>query len=205
MLMPLYPVFLFVASATVLTPGPGVVMTLTNALRYGFKNTFGGVLGLAFGALVLATLSATSLGVLLAASGLAFTLLKSLGAGYLIYLGIKLWRAPALSLDSGEAHAASFGRRFREGLSLQLTNPKSIFFFLSVLPQFIARSQPFGLQFSILVLSYGALLVLIHSLYILFAQRARGWLCSGRGARFVNRLGSCTFVIFGAALATARR
>jgi homoserine/homoserine lactone efflux protein len=76
----LYLLFLFMAAATVLSPGPGVVMTLTNALRYGLRGTFGGILGIAVGALVVAATSATSLGVLLATSALAFTVLKLLGA-----------------------------------------------------------------------------------------------------------------------------
>ena len=92
--MKLYPVFLLMAFVTVLIPGPGVVMTLTNSLRYGFRGTFGGILGIAFGAFVVAAISSTSLGVILATSALAFTVLKFIGAAYLIYLGIKFWRSP---------------------------------------------------------------------------------------------------------------
>ena len=66
-----YSLFLLVASVTVLSPGPGVVMSLTNALRYGLRGTFGGILGIAVGALMVAAISATSLGVLLATSALA--------------------------------------------------------------------------------------------------------------------------------------
>ena len=118
--MKLYAVFLLTATATVFSPGPGVVMTLTNALRYGIRGTFGGILGIAVGALVVAAISATSLGVLLAASAVAFTILKFVGAGYLIYLGIRLWRAPPFRFAEQPAHEASLGRRFLEGLSLQL-------------------------------------------------------------------------------------
>jgi homoserine/homoserine lactone efflux protein len=203
--MTLYAVFLFVATATVLSPGPGVVMTLTNSLRYGFRGTFGGILGISAGALAVATLSATGLGVLLAASALAFTVLKYVGAAYLVYLGVRLWRAPAIRFDPGAAHPASFGRRFLEGLSLQLTNPKAIFFFLSVFPQFIEPHRPLTGQFSLLVLTYSALVVVIHCGYALGAQRARRWLTSERGGRAVNRIGGAAFVFFGAALATARR
>ncbi len=81
--MTLYPVFLLVAATTVLSPGPGVVMTLTNSLRYGFRGTLGGILGIAAGALAVAALSATGLGVLLATSAMAFTILKYAGAAYL--------------------------------------------------------------------------------------------------------------------------
>jgi homoserine/homoserine lactone efflux protein len=201
----LYPLFLLMATATVFSPGPGVVMTLTNALRYGMKGSFGGILGISFGALVVAAISATSLGVVLAASALAFTIVKFIGAAYLVYLGIKLWRAPAFQLEEQPSVEASFGRRFLEGVSLQLTNPKAIFFFLSIFPQFIDRSMDYSTQFTVQVLTYSALVVVIHCLYALFAQRARLWLASERGGRTINKFGGATFVFFGAALAAAKR
>ena len=203
--MTLYPVFLLVAATTVLSPGPGVVMTLTNALRHGFRATFGGILGISTGALAVAALSATGLGLLLATSALAFTVLKYVGALYLIYLGIRLWHAPAVRFETRATAPAGMGRQFLEGLSLQLTNPKAIFFFLSVFPQFIDRSRGFGGQFALLVLTYSMLVIVIHFGYALAAQRARRWLTSERGGRAVNRAGGAAFVFFGAALATARR
>ncbi len=203
--MKLYPLFLLVAAATVFSPGPGVVMTLTNSIRYGMKGTFGGILGVSCGAFVVAFISATSLGVLLAASAVAFTFVKFIGAAYLVYLGIKLWRAPALKLKEQSTHEASFGKRFVEGVSLQLTNPKAVFFFLSVFPQFIDPSVDYTTQFAIQVFTYGTLVIVIHCLYALFAQRARLWLTSERGVRTVNRLGGATFVFFGAALASAKK
>lgn len=203
--MRLYSLFLLMAAATVFSPGPGVVMTLTNTLRYGVRGTLGGILGIAVGALVVAAISATSLGVLLAASALAFTALKFIGAGYLVYLGIRLWHAPAVKFAAGSAKKAGFGRRFLEGLSLQLTNPKAIFFFLSVFPQFIDAEKNYPVQFAMLVLTYSLLVVGIHCAYASFAERAQGWLTSERGGRAVNRAAGATFVFFGAALATAKR
>jgi homoserine/homoserine lactone efflux protein len=220
--MTLYPVFLLVAAATVASPGPGVVLTLTNALRYGFRGTFAGILGIAAGALVVAAISATGLGVLLATSAAAFTVIKMVGAAYLIVLGVRLWFAPVPDWGSGGAvspqtheprriHSAAAddeagaGRRFLEGLSLQVTNPKAIFFFLSVFPQFVDRSPGGATPFAVLVLTYASLVVAIHCAYALTARRARRWLTSPRGGRAVNRIGGATFVCFGAALATARR
>lgn len=203
--MKLYPLFLLMAAATVLSPGPGVVMTLTNSLRYGMKGTIGGIVGIAVGALVVAAISATSLGILLATSTVAFTVMKFVGAAYLVYLGIKLWKAPAFHFKENTPHEASFLRRFIEGISLQLTNPKAVFFFLSVFPQFIDASTSYPMQFSVLVLTYSFLVIVIHCLYAFFAQRAKVWLASERGGRAINKAGAVTFVFFGAALATAKR
>ncbi|HEU5041420.1 MAG TPA: LysE family translocator, partial [Gemmatimonadales bacterium] len=127
------------------------------------------------------------------------------GAVYLMYLGIRLWNAPPVRFEARAAEPVGVGRRFLEGLSLQLTNPKAIFFFLSVFPQFIDRSRDFGSQFALLVLTYSTLVIVIHCGYALTAQRAKRWLTSERGGRAVNRAGGAAFVFFGAALATARR
>jgi threonine/homoserine/homoserine lactone efflux protein len=169
------------------------------------RGTFGGILGISFGALVVAALSATGLGIILAASSLAFTVLKIIGAAYLVYLGIRLWRAPAVRFQMPMVHAAGFRRRFIEGLTLQLTNPKAIFFFLSVFPQFIDPSLDYPSQFSALVLTYRSLVIVIHCLYSVSAQRARHWLTSEKGGRLINRAGGATFIFFGAALAIAKK
>ncbi|WP_405118418.1 LysE family translocator [Pseudomonas leptonychotis] len=203
--MHLYLLFLVVAAVTVLSPGPGVVMTLTNALRFGVRGTFGGILGIAFGALIVAAISATSVGVLLATSAVAFTTLKLLGAAYLIYLGIKLWRSPGINIIEQTAQDTSFSKRFIEGPSLQLTNPKAVFFFISIFPQFIDLQSNYSVQFSILVATYIVLVLGIHSLYALFAKRAKQWFTSERGGRVLNKTASATFVAFGVALASAQK
>lgn len=203
--MHLYLLFLVVAAVTVLSPGPGVVMTLTNALRYGVRSTFGGILGIAFGALIVAAISATSVGVLLATSAVAFTILKFVGAAYLIYLGIKLWKSPSINVIEQPAQDTSFSKHFIEGLSLQLTNPKAVFFFISIFPQFIDLQSNYSVQFSILVATYIALVLGIHSIYALFAKRAKQWFISERGGRALNKVASATFVAFGVALASAQK
>jgi homoserine/homoserine lactone efflux protein len=203
--MKLYPLFLVVAIVTVFSPGPGVVMTLTNSLRYGFRDAFGGILGISFGALIVAGISATSVGFILATSALAFTMLKFAGAAYLFYLGVRLWRAPSFTLAEQAARPAGFRRRFAEGLSVQLTNPKLIFFYLSVFPQFIDPQNNYAAQFALLVSTYSTLVVIIHCLYALFAQRIRTWLTSPYGGRIFNRTGAAAFMFFGAALACAKR
>ena len=200
-----YPLFVLMATVTVFSPGPGVIMTLTNALRHSLYGTFGGILGIASGAFVVAAISATGAGIVLATSAMAFTIMKYVGAAYLFFLGIKLWRAPALELKEGTAPVGGFGRRYVEGIALQLTNPKVIFFFLSIFPQFIDATDHYTTQFATLVMTYSALVVLIHLLYAVMANRAKGLLTSAKGSRAVNRAGGVTFILFGAALANANR
>ncbi len=203
--MKLYPVYFAIATVTVFSPGPGVVMTLTNTLHYGVKGAYGGIFGIAFGALVIAAVSATSLGVVLSSSVLAFTILKCIGAAYLTYLGIKLWRAPAFRFKEQAERSIGFRRHFLKGMTLQFTNPKAIFFFLSVLPQFIDSTSNFAIQFTLMGLTYSLLIVVIHGLYALGAQRSCNWLTSETGGRLVNRLGGTAFVVFSVLLAVSSR
>ena len=180
-------------------------MTLTNSIRCGFRNTFGGILGIAFGAFVVAAISATGVGLILTASALAFTIMKYIGAVYLVYLGARLWRAPGIHVKKEIIHEVGFGRRFLEGLSLQLTNPKAIFFFLSIFPQFIDQTMNYSIQFTILVLTYSSLVIVIHSFYAMTAWRARTWFNSEKVGRILNKAGGAMFIFFGAALATVKR
>lgn len=199
--MELYFLFLLMATATVLSPGPGVLMTLTNALHLGMRDTFAGVLGIAFGAVIVATVSATSMGVLLAASPTAYTVLKLAGAAYMIYLGVRLWLAPPFAFAERSTGPGSAWRRFAEGSTLQLTNPKAIVFFLSVFPQFISKEGSYTSQFALLVVTYGVLVIVIHCLYASFAQRARTWFSSPAGGRILQRTAGSVFILFAIFLA----
>ena len=190
---------------TVFSPGPGVVMTLTNSLNYGMKGAFGGILGISVGALVIAAASATGLGVVLAGSTVAFGITKAIGALYLGYLGVRLWRSPAFVFKEDEVGSAGFGRNFFRGVTLQFTNPKAIFFFLSVLPQFIDGDASYTLQFTLLALTYGLLIVAIHTLYAFGAQRTKTWLTSETGGHAINKLGGFLFILFAVLLAVSRK
>ena len=200
-----YLIFLLIAIITVLSPGPGVVLTLTNTIRYGAKDAVNGILGIAFGTFIVAGISATSLGLLLATSSIAFTIMKLIGAAYLIYLGIKLWRSPSVKIELNEKISKNRKLQFIEGLALQLTNPKAIFFFMSVFPQFINFNHGYIAQFILLVVTYSILVVVIHLLYALLAKSARFWLASEKGGRMVNRFSGGTFMCFGAGLATTSK
>ncbi|MBC3385450.1 LysE family translocator [Pseudomonas sp. SWRI179] len=199
-----YGLFLILATLTVLSPGPGVVLTLSNALRHGWRGALPGIFGIATGAFIVAAICASSLGLILAASATAFTLLKYIGAAYLLFLGIKMWRTQRF-IPELKATSPRPWRRFVEALSIQLLNPKAGFFFLAVFPQFIKPEGDYYRQFFLLVSSYSVLVVLVHSSYALMANGARGWLSSSQGARVVGKLSGITFVGFGVLMASASK
>ena len=203
--MQLYLLFMLMATLTILSPGPGVLKSVTNSLNYGFKRAFIGVIGLSTGTFCVAVLSATSLGALLAASDTAFTVIKYFGAAYLIYMGIKLWRAPAFEFKDAAKEAISNKKLFAECFIFQLSNPKALVFFLSVFPQFIEHDRSYLGQFTVLVLTFCLLLVLVHSVYALFAHKAKSWFTSAHGGRWANRVGGTAFIGFGLLLANAKK
>lgn len=199
-----YGVFLLLATLTVLSPGPGVVLTISNALRHGWSGSLPGIVGIASGAFIVAGICASSLGLILAASATAFTVLKYLGALYLLYLGIKMWRTQRF-IPERNATSPRPWRRFIEALSIQLLNPKAGFFFLAVFPQFIKPAGDYYSQFFLLVSSYSLLVVVVHCGYALMAQAARGWLSTNKGARLVGKLSGVTFLGFGVLMASASK
>ena len=199
-----YLLYLAFASINILSPGPGVVLTITNAIKYGFWGAVPGILGVALGMLCIAAISATSLTLLLATSAVAFTTLKLVGAAYLVYLGIKMWLSSAKFDDQGSTHKGS-KLRFTEGLLIPLLNPKPIFFFMVLFPQFIVPNKSYGLQFGVLAITFSVLVIIIHCLYSAFSKAARSSLSTPIGSRIVSRVSGSFYIFFGVGLAASDR
>ena len=199
-----YGLFLLLATLTILSPGPGVVLTLSNSVRHGWSGALPGILGIALGGFLVAGISASSVGLILATSATAFTVLMYVGAAYLLYLGVKMWNTKTFIPTLNDTPSRPW-RRFVEALSIQLLNPKAGFFFLAVFPQFIEPAGNYYTQFLLLVASYGLLVIGIHSGYALMASRARGWLSTRQGTRVVGKLSGLTFFSFGVLMASASK
>jgi len=150
-------------------------------------------------------------GALLLASATAFTVVKVLGAAYLIWLGFQQWRAPVQA--SGGSHAQSAGvpglpslrQRVTLGFFTNVTNPKGIVFMVAVLPQFIDPNRPLWLQLLILLAtSIGVDLVVMHG-YAFLASRAQRWLATARARRAQNRVFGGVLMAMGASLFMVKR
>jgi len=126
-----------------LTPGPDMTLFLSKTVSQGRKAGFAAFAGAATGLLVHTVLVAAGLSVLLAASAVAFTILKVTGAAYLAYLAWDAIRhGSSLSLESGAAPAEPLRSVYAKGLLVNLLNPKIIIFFMTFLPQFVAPNEP---------------------------------------------------------------
>lgn len=190
-----YLLFFLMAAGLILSPGPGVIKSINNAIHYGVPRAVVGVAGLVSGVLLVSILSATSLGLLIATSPRLFGLLKLAGVAYLFYLGARALRRPPLQLGAARLTAASRWQIFSEGLLLQLANPNALLFFFSVLPQFIDHKADYRFQFVSLALLFCLLMSGIHTGYVLLAHRARRWI--EHHPQAFNRLTAGLFFGFG--------
>ena len=182
----------FVAAALVvlLIPGPGVLYVVARSGAQGSRAGLASVLGLSLGALVHVAGAAAGLSALLLTSATAFTIVKLVGAAYLVYLGLcmLLDRSKAGKVEIGAP--LPYGRLVRDGVIVSVFNPKPAIFFLAFLPQFVdpASAHP---QWQVLALGllYVALAVVTDGAYALLAGSlghvARGRILQGPWPRYV--------------------
>jgi threonine/homoserine/homoserine lactone efflux protein len=198
----------FVAASAVLLaiPGPTVLLVISYALGHGRRSASSTVAGVALGDFTAMTASMLGLGALLATSAALFTGLKWVGAAYLVYLGVKLWRAPVGVAGSVEAVVPMErpGRIFLHAYAVTALNPKSIVFFIAFLPQFLDGARAVLPQLVIFEASFLALATLNALTYALLASAARRTIRQPNVQRAVNRTGG-TLLIGAGALAAAWR
>lgn len=199
--------YVVVATLTIASPGPGVILTINNAIQRRAANTLSGIFGIASGVLTVSVFSATSIGVILATSAVAFTAAKLIGAAYLIYLGIKMWGSQVSVNTHVELKDKSNAKCYIEGLSLSLTlsNPKPILFFMSLFPQFIDSQGSYISQFVTLSFTFCCLVILIHSGYAFVASVAKTKLLAANGRKALNKVSGSVFMCFGAGLAVSSK
>jgi len=133
--------FFSVSVLLALSPGPDNVFVLVHAAQHGIRAGLLVVLGLCSGLLFHTAAVALGLAALLAASPLAFGLLKGLGAVYLLWLAWLSWRAPTGLLEGQAAEGLSPAQTYARGIVMNATNPKVAIFFLAFLPQFVEPAQ----------------------------------------------------------------
>jgi threonine/homoserine/homoserine lactone efflux protein len=192
--------FLAAATAMLLIPGPTILLVIGQSLGGGARNALPLVAGVALGDLTAITLSLAGLGAILAASATLFTLLKWAGAAYLVYLGVKLWRAP---VEAGAVAPLGARQAMRQAYVVTALNPKGIAFFVAFVPQFIDANRPFLPQAAILVASFVTLAALNAGAYALLAARLSGAVRRPGVRRALNRTGGA--MLMGAGLAVALR
>ncbi|MGH2341974.1 LysE family translocator [Segnochrobactraceae bacterium EtOH-i3] len=188
------------------TPGPGMTAIVARALGAGFLGTLPMILGLVLGDLLYLSAAAFGLAALASSFGTLFLIVRWAGAAYLVYLAVKMWRAPlpmGLSGDARPTRGGSVGRTFFAGLFITLGNPKTMVFYLALLPTLIDLGSMTLVGFAEIATLVVAILIVVGSAYALAADRARTLLRSRRAIQTLNR--SAGALMAGAAAAIVTR
>jgi threonine/homoserine/homoserine lactone efflux protein len=195
----------------IIIPGPSVLFVIGRALAHGRRTALTSVVGNTIGAYVLVTAVALGVGSVVERSVVVFTVLKLAGAAYLVFLGIKAWRARGSLRASFEAQAegAPHGglRTLWEGFAVGVSNPKTIVFFAAVLPQFVDReSGHVAVQMLLLGLVFTVIALCSDSIWGLAASTARDWFArSPRRLAMVGGVGGLAMIGLGVTVAATGR
>lgn len=192
----------FAAATAVLLviPGPTILLVMSYALGQGWRTAFPMAVGVALGDFTAMTLSMLGVGVLLAASATVFTALKWVGAAYLVYLGVKLFRAGGSLNAEPRKDAASALKMLGHAWLVTALNPKSITFFVAFLPQFLDAKADFWTQMLIFEATFITLAFANALGYALIASRARSVVSNPRAIGLFNKAGGT--LLIGAGIAT---
>ena len=182
-----------------LTPGPNGLLALTHGALYGVRRTFFTITGGALGFTAVIALSLFGIGALLAASPNMLTVLKWVGGAYLVWLGIQVWRSPALGVQEGPTGPIiTRTALFRQGLLAAVSNPKGILFFVAFLPQFLTTEQPLFVQFVVMTATFVGIEIVFEWLVASGSAKIQPVLARF-GKRF-NHIFGALFMLIGVAL-----
>ncbi|MCG1041316.1 LysE family translocator [Mycetohabitans sp. B8] len=214
--MTLHTWWLFVATVFVVSaiPGPNMLLMMSSGARHGLRRSSWTMAGCLSALVLMLSISAAGLGVCLQAWPAMFNALRVAGATYLVYLGIKAWRAPVEApphgaadtrpLERDAAHYVTRFAMFRTGFLVGASNPKAILFAAALLPQFMNAAVPTWQQFSVLVPTFAVIEVGWYVVYAGCGSRIGERLRSRSMAKAFNRLTGGAFVGFGALMVLVR-
>lgn len=202
-------IYLTLVLIATLTPGPAVLYIMTSSTAHGWRKSIYAALGNVAGLLCLGVMAVAGLGAVVKTSALAFSVIKYIGAGYLIYLGCRILFRKSSKVEMVETRLAhndfSARRTFFQAFGVALSNPKAIVFLTALFPQFISLSQPLFAQFIILISTLMISSFIFLVLYAFITQNARDWINKPGKNRIFNLASGATFICFGFLLATSDR
>ncbi|MFZ2100437.1 MAG: LysE family translocator [Oricola sp.] len=189
----------------VIVPGPTVTVIIANSLRAGSRAGLLNVAGTQVGILIMIAILAVGLKTVVAVIGEAFIVMKVLGALYLIWLGIKMWRSDGLLGSAGpETRIRSASGYFWQGFLVIWSNPKALFLFGAFIPQFVSHAGNPAFQTVVLGMTFVVVATLCDSIYAFAAGRTGGWL-NRHNIRLVERVSGTCLIGGGLWMLAARR
>ena len=200
----IYLTFVLVATAT---PGPAVLFITTNSMLHGWQKSIFAALGNIVGLFCLGIIAITGLGAILKTSVVIYSVVKYVGAAYLVFLGLKMFFQGNTEFKElnpiGKPATISSQKLFLQAFGVAISNPKAIMFLTALFPQFIDIGTPVIQQFSVLIITLMAFSFSFLLFYSVLAHQAKGWLSKPRRLKAVNRMSGTIFIGFGIILATS--
>ena len=200
-------VFSLVAFVGIATPGPTVLLALTNGSRFGVRASVPGMIGAVLSDFVLIGAVALGLGALLAASEFWFGVVKWVGVAYLAYLGVRLLRSKGVltvPTEGNAAHASTAKAVFLRSFLVAATNPKGYLFFSAFLPQFIVPGEPQTPQYAALALTFASIDFAVMLAYAMAGAQAIRFL-RANGVLWLDRICGGALLALAGSLALYRR
>jgi homoserine/homoserine lactone efflux protein len=194
-------------SLVALAPGPAVMCAMTQATRYGFQQALLGILGIQLGHLVFFACVASGLATLLANASVTFTVLRILGALYLLYLGIRIIATTVGARAAVPVATPPTARRnlLLQGFAIQMANPKALLFMSALLPQFIQPHSVLTIQLIVLLAITIAVDVVVLTAYAIFALRGARSLRASGVAVWLERVFGAALILFSTSLIASAR
>ena len=208
--------FIAVGTAAVVSPGPAILLAISNSVRFGMMKVLFSSLGNITGLFILSTAAIFGLGAILKTSDHLFLIVKLTGAAYLIYLGIRQCRSKAdffteqtsaNILNGNEQKKQNIKSNlivFSEGFLIAMTNPKAILFFTAFFPQFINTNKSLPHQFLIMTFTFMGMSFICLMSYGLLASRVKKWFAYGNRTTWFNQILGSVFVVIGAGVLTLK-
>ncbi|MEV0755820.1 LysE family translocator [Streptosporangium sp. NPDC050280] len=197
------------------SPGPAMALILRRAALHGFRGAVPTVLGLEAGLYAWALFAAAGLAALVAASEVAFLVLRVIGAGFLLYLGLKAWRtawrirkaepAREATEDTSPSLRQSWWRAFGEGALVMLANPKAAAFMIAFYPQFVPADQPLFSTTALLALLQVAVEIVLYLALAAVVGRAGAWFRRPVIRRRLEAVSGTVLIVLGLRMAAATR
>ncbi len=198
----------FVGTVVILaiTPGPSVLLASANSLNYGVRKTFGTILGDLSANLIQMSLASLGLASIIISSGEIFQVIKWLGVGYLILVGIKkIVIKPSLDKNTGKKGPRGTWSLYKEGFLMSAANPKAIIFFAALFPLFISPGREFFPQFLVLCITFICIDGLSLLTYSIFAARLKSYLENNDKVHFQNKIVGVLLIFSGLMLSLVKK
>nr|WP_296773305.1 homoserine/homoserine lactone efflux protein [Rhodococcus sp. (in: high G+C Gram-positive bacteria)] len=188
-----------------LSPGAGAIASMSTGLRHGLRRGYWNIVGLQIGLVLQVAIVAVGLGAALAGSAVAFTAVKWFGVGYLVFLGIRQWRAAPKDIAEAPTVADRGPAMLARGFLVNASNPKAVVFMLAVLPQFLDPTHPLATQYLVIAATMVAVDMVVMTGYTSLAARVLTMMRSHRQQVAMNRTFASLFFVAATFLATIRR